>query len=187
MSIFSFGGLANTWEVFLFFLIPVGGGIPAGVLLSEKREIGWAAMTLIYLLSDIVLAVVFEIILIHIVRFGTKSPFLTKMRQSYATTTQKMIAGYGARPGAFALVMIAFGVDPMAGRTAALAMGHNFYTGWLIAITGDMLFFGVLAVSTICLNNLLGDGTWTAIIVMTCMIVIPMLIRKIRKRKDVPV
>jgi len=49
-------------------------------------------------------------------------------------------SGTGAGP--FALVMIAFGVDPMTGRATALAAGHGFVTGWALAIAGDMLYFG---------------------------------------------
>jgi len=80
------------------------------------------------------------------------------------------------------LVLIAFGVDPMTGRAAAMAQGHHFVSGWAVAIAGDMIFFGVVMVSTIWLNNILGDGTWTAIIIMVLMLGLPPLIRRVKKR-----
>jgi hypothetical protein len=78
--------------------------------------------------------------------------------------------------------MIAFGVDPITGRAATVAAGHGFLSGWTLAIIGDMFFFLVLMSSTLWLNNILGDGTWTAIIVMVGMMVLPGLIRRVRDR-----
>ena len=138
-------------------------------------------MTLIYFVSDVILAIVFEPIMMMLVVASQKYSFLAKVREEFKKNTNKMVASYGAKPGPFALVAIAFGVDPMTGRAAALAAGHNFVTGWAIAILGDMFFFGLIAISTISLNNILGDGTWTAIIIMVAMIGIPALIRRIKK------
>ncbi len=77
------------------------------------------------------------------------------------------------------LIMIAFGVDPMTGRAAALAQGHGFITGWAVAIAGDMIFFSLIMASTLWLNDYLGDGTWAAVIIMMLMLVIPPLIRRL--------
>lgn len=180
MTAFSNAPLSSLWDIFLLFTIPVGGGIPAGVLMAQTRAIGWVEMGLLYLVSDILLAFCFEPIMKVFIWISRRSKFLTLWRESLKQTTAKMTAGYGASPGPFALILIAFGVDPMTGRAAAMAAGHGFLAGWAIAIIGDMLFFTVVAVSTICLNNVLGDGTWTAIIIMVAMLGIPALIRKIK-------
>jgi len=175
------GSIASTWDVFLLFAIPIGGGIPAGVVLAQKQGIGWLTMTIIYLLSDIALALAFEPCMRLFLTFSEKSKFAAKIREILRKSTELTLAGYGAKPGPFLLMVIAFGVDPMTGRTAALTAGHGFITGWMIAILGDMLFFGLVAASTICLNNILGDGTWTAVIIMALMIALPPLIRRIKK------
>ena len=99
-------------------------------------------------------------------------------------STQKVISGYGAKPGPFLLIIIAFGVDPMTGRGAALAAGHNFFTGWVIAIIGDMFFFLAMMFSILWLNNILGNGTWAAIIVMVISMGLPPVIRRIRQAID---
>jgi hypothetical protein len=98
-------------------------------------------------------------------------------------TTNKTIAGYGPKPGPFLLVLIAFGVDPMTGRAAAMAQGYNFVSGWAVAIAGDMIFFTVVMASTIWLNNILGDGTLTAVIIMVLMFALPPILRRIKNRK----
>ena len=83
----------------------------------------------------------------------------------------------GAGAGPFMLVMIAFGVDPMTGRTAAAAAGHGFVSGWAIAIAGDMLNFFVIAAATLKVSALLGDPTRTMVVVMIAMSIVPFLLR----------
>lgn len=181
VSAISLNSAASAWDVFLLFIIPVGGGIPAGVLLAQSRGIGWLITMGIYLVSDIALACVFEPIMILLVYASKHYPILARMREAFQKSVGKIVASYGAKPGPFLLVVIAFGVDPMTGRAAALAAGHNFFTGWLIAILGDMIFFSIVMISTIWLNHLLGDGTWTAVIIMIAMFGIPALIRRWKK------
>jgi hypothetical protein len=169
---------SNLWEVFLLFTIPVGGGIPAGVILANKYGLSCAIMAALYFVSDIALAFVFEPMMRGLALLSRHSKFLTHLQTSLRQSTTKTMANYGTKPGPFLLVLIAFGVDPMTGRAAALANGHGFITGWAIAIAGDMLFFLLIMTSTLWLNRYLGDGTWAALIIMTLMIGIPPLIRR---------
>lgn len=181
-SAFSFSSAKNTWDVFMLFTIPIGGGIPAGVVLAQSKGFGWLAMTILYFVSDVTLAFVFEPCMVVIAHLAKRSQFLSQLMANMKKTTNKTIAGYGPNPGPFLLVLISFGVDPMTGRAAALAQGHSFVSGWAVAIMGDMMFFGVVMVSTIWLNSILGDGTWTAIIIMVLMLVVPILVRRLKNR-----
>lgn len=182
VSAVSFSSIKNSWDVFMLFTIPIGGGIPAGVVLAKSRGIGWLAMTILYFISDVCLAFVFEPMMVVILWIAKHVPFLRRTLDISRDMTAKTIARYGTKPGPFVLIMIAFGVDPMTGRAAALSQGHSFLTGWAIAIAGDMIFFGVVMASTLFLNNVLGDGTWAAIIVMILMILVPSLVRKWKDR-----
>ncbi len=184
MTALSVGSAKNAWDVFVLFMIPVGGGIPAGVVLAQSRGVGWMIMTLLYFVSDLVLAVLFEPLMLLFIYISKHVPFLAHMRETVKLTTQKTIDRFGSKPGPIALVGIAFGVDPMTGRAAALAAGHGFFVGWAIAIIGDMFFFAVLMVSTIWLNNWLGDGTWATLIIMFAMFAIPALIRRLRQNRN---
>jgi hypothetical protein len=182
MPTLALGSAASLWSVFLLFAIPVGGGIPAGVLLAKSSGLGWLTMGALYFISDLLLAVMFEPMVWLFTKACQRSAFLAKFREEMKKTTHRTISGFGATPGPFMLVIIAFGVDPMTGRAAAAANGHGFFAGWAIAIAGDMLFFSVVAVSTLCLNNILGDGTWTAIIIMILMLGVPALIRRLKTK-----
>ncbi|HVE14207.1 MAG TPA: hypothetical protein VNI01_12480 [Elusimicrobiota bacterium] len=169
-------------SVFMLFMIPVGGGIPAGALLARQRGIGWPAMSLLYFVSDVVLAFLFEPILLGLVAVGRKVPALARGVSAMREATARNAALYGgAGSGPVALILIAFGIDPMTGRAAAHAAGHGFVSGWAIAIAGDMLYFWVLAAATLKLNALIGDPTLAVTAVLALMILVPALIKRLRK------
>jgi hypothetical protein len=137
-------------------------------------------MLILYLISDVILAVVFESVLRLVLRLGKGNQRFERLSAALKKSTLHAASRFGIRPSPLTLIWISFGVDPMTGRTAALAAGHGFVTGWLIAVTGDMFFFAVLLVSTLWLNSVLGDGTLTAVIIMVAMFAIPALTRRVR-------
>jgi hypothetical protein len=150
--------LKNSWDVLLLFLIPVGGGIPAGVLLAKNRGLAWPVMAFLYLISDMILACVFEPLMLLVVAAGKKSPFLARVGDAFKANMQKTTARYGTNLGAFSLILVAFGVDPMTGRAAAAAAGHGF-------------------------NRYLGNEEQTALIILAAMILIPELIHRVRNKR----
>lgn len=168
------------------FAIPIGGGIPAGVILGQHHGIGWLTMSALYLVSDIALACVFEPTIRGLAFAGKRLPALVKARALLQASMARTIALYGSKPGPVALIAISFGVDPMTGRAAALANGHGFLLGWVLAILGDMLFFFLIMTSTIWLDSVLGDGTWTTLTIMSAMLVIPAVVRRVRARPGRP-
>lgn len=165
----------------MLFTIPVGGGIPAGVLLAQERGIGWPWMMLLYFFSDLALALVFEPILLALSRLATRVAWLSRMCTAFRQSMERSAARFGHVTGPFSLVMIAFGVDPMTGRAAALAAGYEFVGGWMIAIAGDMIYFTVLLVCTLWLKERVGDGTVVMLIILTLMIVGPLVVKKLRE------
>ena len=171
--------------VLLLFLIPVGGGIPAGVLLAQSKGIPWPVTAGLYCISDVILALALEPILRLFVFLGSKSErvarFCMNFRLAVIRTLPKV---HGAGP--IALILIAFGVDPMTGRTAALAAGHGFVAGWAFAIAGDMLYYGVIAMATLSLGSTIGDPETTVMVVLALMMLVPALIRRIRARFSSP-
>ncbi len=173
--------ISSAWEVLLLFLIPIGGGIPAGVLLARVRALPWLVTVVLYFISDVILALLFEPLLLLLIAAGKRSAFLARFTQALKNSVQKTASRYGTRLGPIALITLSFGVDPMTGRAAAVAAGHGFVSGWTLAILGDMLFFLLIMASTLWLNNLLGDGTWTTVIIMVAMMGGPPLVRRARK------
>ena len=168
--------------VLMLFLLPVGGGIPAGVLLARAKGLAWPMTAGLYFVSDVILAIAFEPILL--VAWAGKVPFLARLSAAMKATMARSVAHFsGTGAGPFALVMIAFGVDPMTGRATALAAGHGFLTGWAFAIAGDMLYYAVIALTTLRLNSYFRDPNTTMLVVLGAMIVVPMLVRYFRSGK----
>lgn len=167
--------------VLMLFLIPVGGGIPAGVLLARNSGVSWPVAAGLYFVSDVILAIAFEPMLRLFVALGRRIPRLARFTKTMKSMTERTVAHYGG-PGAgpFSLILIAFGVDPMTGRAAALAAGHGFLAGWAIAIAGDMLYYAVIAFTTLRLNTYFQDPNTTMWIVLGAMIVVPVVVRRLK-------
>ena len=163
----------------MLFLIPIGGGIPAGVLLAQAHAMPWEITSALYLLSDVLLALAFEPVMLLVIAAGRKVPFLARLAWAFRAATLQLTSHYkGAGP--FGLIMVAFGVDPMTGRAAAAAAGHGFLTGWAIAITGDMLYFWVVMASTLKLHAYLRNPDTVMWIILAGMFLLPVLIRRIK-------
>lgn len=174
----SFSGMLSVLKL---FLLPVGGGIPAGVLLARAQDLAWPLTAGLYLISDLVLALAFEPILRLLAALWRKLPVPARFRAALRTVTARSTTHFGgAGAGPFSLVMIAFGVDPMTGRAAALAAGHGFLAGWAFAIAGDLLYFAVIALTTLRLNSYFHDPNTAMLVVLGAMFLVPILIRYLR-------
>lgn len=172
--------ITGAWAVLSLFLIPIGGGIPAGVLMGRNLGIAWPVTVGIYIISDIILACLFEPLLLGLMAASKRWSRLRRISEAMTKTMQKITARYGHSTGPFTLILIAFGVDPMTGRAAAAAAGHKFVSGWSLAIMGDLIYFAILMVSTLWLDGILGDGTWTTMIILAGMMIIPWIVRRVR-------
>lgn len=168
--------------VLMLFLLPVGGGIPAGVLLARSRGMAWPLTAGLYFVSDVVLALAFEPVLRLLVVLGRKVPFLARLGLAMKLAMARSAAHFGSGAGPFGLLMIAFGVDPMTGRAAALAAGHGFLAGWAFAIAGDMLYYAVIALTTLRLNRFFRNPNTTMLVVLAGMFAAPILVRYARAR-----
>jgi len=181
MQLFDIGLTQKLFPVFKLFLIPVGGGIPSGVLLARDSGIAWPVTAALYLVSDLVLALAFEPILRILAAIAARIPFLTRVHAALKAANARSVTRLtGTSTGPLALITIAFGVDPMTGRATALAAGHGFLAGWAFAIAGDLLYFAVIALSTLQLSRYIHDPENTALIILALMILVPMLLRRLR-------
>ncbi len=165
----------------MLFLLPVGGGIPAGVLRARANGIAWPMTAALYLISDILLAIAFEPILRLLVAMGRRVAFLSRFYAALKISmdrTASRFAGTGAGP--LSLFAISFGIDPMTGRAAALAAGHGVLAGWAFAIAGDMLYYAVVAGATLRLNRYIKNPSATIAILLFAMFLIPIVVRRFR-------
>lgn len=175
------------FPVLMLFLLPFGGGIPGGVLLAQAKGLPWPITAGLYLLSDVILALVLEPILWLLVRLGSRIPALAQaviVMQAAMARSLALFKGTGAGPVTF--ILIAFGLDPMSGRAVALAAGHGFLVGWAFAITGDMLYYAAVTLTTLKLNSFIKDPGTTISIILMAMFTIPLVMGILRARGKVP-
>lgn len=152
-------------------------------MLAKNFHIGWPMMMVIYFISDLILALIFEPIMHWLFKVGKNIPAIAQTGQIMKELTLKTIESYGQHLGPLALIIFTFSADPMSGRAATSVAGYGFITGWTLTIIGDMLYFSLIMVSTLWLNNVLGDnGGWTTGIILVLMIVLPMIIKKFRSK-----
>jgi len=169
--------------VLLIFLSPFGAGIPAGVLLAQSRGLPWPLTAGLYFVSDVILALVLEPVIRLLVAWGRRVPVLARLGEAMKLAMAQSVAQFGGTTvGPVALVLIAFGLDPITGRATALAAGHGPLAGWAFAITGDMLYYAVIAVTTLRLNAVVKHPSLTIWMVLGAMLLVPMLIRAIGSR-----
>ena len=174
--------LLEAWQVFLLYLIPGGGGIPAGLVLAQQKGVTWPESMVLYFISVVIKACWVEMVIILFVYFARHSRRIARFVAAMRESTRTMVERFGFQPSRLTLVMISFGVDPITGRSAALAAGHGFVSGWMLAIAGDMIFFSVIMISTYALNGILGNGTLSAVIVTIAIVFGPALFRRVRAR-----
>lgn len=168
-------------SVLALFLMPIGGGIPAGVLLARSHGLPWPIAAGLYLISDVILALAFEPFLRLVIRLGHGIPWVERFVMAFKASTELLIAPYRRKGlGPVSLVIISFGVDPMTGRAATLAAGHGFLAGWSFAIAGDMLYYAVIALATLRLNAYIKNPNLTVFIALCAMLLVPALVRRIR-------
>src|SRR4051812_38398335 len=87
--------LSNAWDVFMLFLIPVGGGIPAGVLLARSRSIEWPEMMILYFFSDLILACLFEPLMRLVIEASKRFVILARLRELVIKSMKKTSSYYG--------------------------------------------------------------------------------------------
>ena len=167
----------------MLFLLPVGGGIPAGVLLARSNGLPWPVTAGLYFVSDVVLALAFEPLLRLFVVLGRNVPVLARLGAAIRhamVRSSTYLSGTGT--SSITLVMISFGVDPMTGRATALAAGHGIVAGWAFAIAGDMLYYAVIALTTLQLNAYFGNPNITILVILGAMTLAPVLVRYCRPK-----
>jgi hypothetical protein len=157
---------AGAWGAFLLFLIPIGGGIPLGVIMGRDAGLSPLVMAAMYFVSDIFMAVTHEPFFWLLSWLASISPPIAKIRDFFRKASNRAGMQDEGGHGPLGLIIFSFTVDPISGRGAAAAAGHGFFSGWGMAIVGDMMYFAVLMAATLWLSGMFGDDRTTVGVVL---------------------
>jgi hypothetical protein len=168
---------------FLVFLFPVGAGIPLGVLMGARAGVPAVVIALLYFVSDLVLALTAEPMLAGVRWLGRRIPLLGALGDRLTRFTNVVGLQQDGVHGPLGLILVSFTISPTTGRAAAAAAGHGFFSGWTLAIIGDMAYFLLLMVSTLWLSSVIGDDRITIGIALVATWLLPLPIRRLQRRR----
>ncbi len=166
---------------FLVFLFPVGAGIPLGVLMAARAGVPGVVIAFLYFVSDLVLAITAEPMLAGVRWLGRRVPPLQALGDKLARLTNVVGLQQEGIHGPLGLILVSFTISPTTGRAAAAAAGHGFFSGWTLAIIGDMAYFLLLMVSTLWLASVIGDDRITIGIALVATWLLPVLVRRLQR------
>src|SRR5579859_5006652 len=173
---------AGVLGVFLFFSMPLAAGIPFGVIMARDAGLSPLMTAVLYLASDVVLALTAEPFLALLRWLARRVPFIGRMGKFFTRATDFAGLSDGRVRGPLGLILFSFSISPTSGRAAAAAAGHGFFGGWTLAIIGDMLFFGVLMATTLWVTSVFGDSRQTIGALVIATWIVPLAIRHLRQR-----
>jgi hypothetical protein len=168
------------WGVLLLFCVPLGAGIPSGVLLGHADRLGAPFIIFLYVVSDVVLAAFFEPVLRGLAFASRRVPALARTRAALTHVLEAMLPA-GSVAGPTAIVFTGFGLGLPFGRALAAVVGYGLVSGWLLSIAGDSTYFLLGMVSTLWLLDVFGDPRAAVLAALVLMLVVPLLLRRLRR------
>ena len=174
------GWPGGSWGVLLLFCIPLGIGIPPGVLLGQRDGLGAVVMLVLYVLSDVIMATVFEPMLRTLGFASRRVPALGRALRVMLFAIERTMPA-GSLAGPTGIVVTGFGAGLPFGRAIAWAAGYGLVVSWLLSIAGDTLYYTLGMASTLWFNGVFGDPRMAAIGGLVVMLIVPMLVRRLRR------
>jgi hypothetical protein len=165
------------WGTLLLFCIPGGIGIPSGVLLGHGDGLGPATLTLLYVVSDVVLATFFEPPIQLLRMIGRHRARVRRVGRAYLVAMHRLFPTHGASLS-MAIVLTAFGLGLPFGRVLGAGTGYGLVSSWALAITGDTACFVVGMISTLWFDGMLGDQRLAVFGALVVMIVLSAVVRR---------
>jgi hypothetical protein len=172
---------AGVLGVFLIFVLPTVVGIPLGVIMARDAGLAPLVTAGLYFASDLVLAVTAEPMLALLRWVGRRVPLLNRLGQRLGRLTENTGLQEGGVRGPLGLILVSFTVNPLAGRAAAAAAGHGFFSGWALAIIGDMIYFALIMASTLWISSVFGNDRLAIGVVLIVAFLAPILLRRLRR------
>jgi|SRR5579864_3228189 len=175
---------AGALGVFLVFCTQIGAGIPLGVIMARNAGLSPFMTALLYLGSDVVLAVTCEPMLLLLRWLGERVEFIGRLGRRLSKLSGATGLSEGKVQGPLGLILFSFAWAPAPARAASEAAGHGFLAGWTLAIIGDMAYFTMIMFSTLWVSSIFGDDRVAVGAVLVGAWLLPMLLKRLRRQTD---
>src|SRR5690242_17314226 len=165
--------------VFLVFATQIGAGIPIGVIMGRDSGLNVLEIAALYLLSDVLLAVTCEPVLLVLRWLGRRVDWLAALGGRMMRLSGATGLSTGRVRGPLGIVLFSFVFAPAPARAVSEAAGHGPISGWTLAIIGDMVYFGVIMASTLLVIQQFGDSRLAIAPVVIGAWLLPMLVQRL--------
>jgi hypothetical protein len=175
--------------VFALFWAPVGPGIPAGVLLARHVGLNPLITITLYALSDVLGACVCHPLFAGLRRLARRVPALRWLGQRLMkvamfgarmpTAEDLQVGVKGLAPALFRIGTVGFGLDVYHGGMLVAGLPVPRILGWGAAISGDLVWFALLLVTSIATAAVVDDDRVQFVVMLVAMFVLPYVAKRL--------
>jgi hypothetical protein len=145
------------WGAFLLFLLPVGPGATAGILVGKNADLSAAVILALYIAADFLRALYFEPLLRLVRRFGSRYAWSRALADQIAEVAARIQLGPGLVGQVGSLILLSLGGGFTIGVIALASSRVSHVLGWLAVILGDVSWFGFKLAAALGLASVLPD------------------------------
>lgn len=177
---------AGWFQVLLVFLLPWGPGAVAGILLARKYALSAGMTIALYVLSDIITAIILEPLVQQLRTRGERSKIGRTILQSVGRVgsfTQVTSGRFGLPLGLF---IFTFATDFFTAAIVSTGLAIQRVIAWIAIIVGDVVWFLILFLATIGIASFLSDDRIIFIATMVLGFALPPLMRRLIERRRAP-
>jgi hypothetical protein len=170
--------------VFVVFLLPWGPGAPAGILLARKEGMSPLLIVVLYVLSDVVTAIILEPLVQLLRTRGGRSKVGKNILDTFnrlGSITQVSTGRFGLPLGLFTFT---FATDFFTASVASTGIPMQRVLAWICIIAGDVLWFLIILLATLGIASFLSDDRILFVATMLIGFALPPLMRRILRQRQ---
>lgn len=179
--------VASGWfQVFMLFLLPWGPGAAAGIILARKVGLSLGLILGLYVLSDVVTAIILEPLVQQLRARGEKS----RVGKALLSSVERLGTMTRVAEGRFglplSLFVFTFATDFFTAAIVSTGLVMWRVVAWTSIILGDVTWFVILLLATIGIASFLSDDRVLFVVTMALGLALPPLIRRLFARRREP-
>ncbi len=165
--------------VFLVFLAPFGPGAPAGIVLARSHGLSAGTTIWLYVLGDVLTAVVLEPLIRLLRSRGERSPVGQRVLRAFerlGSVTQVSAGRLGLPLG---LYVFTFATDFYSAGVISTGLALSRVVAWICIIAGDVTWFLIIFLASIGIASFLSDDRILFIATLVIGFALPPLVRRL--------
>jgi hypothetical protein len=174
----------GAWGAFVLFMLPIGPGTTAGILVGKNGGLDAIGILAVYLASDIVTALYLEPVLRFLIRIAARFAWARAIGAQLAQVAERTQIGSGRLGQALGLGILSLGGGLPAGALALPTTQLQRSVAWASIITGDMLYFGFILAAALGLASVLPDDRLVFVAILVLVMVVGPLTRRLSTTKS---